>query len=282
MIRKMSVKILALFTMLGILCLPLAAAEEPAPQHFLASNSYLEFEITSRSNAQWIFGERITLQRTQNGADGLKLRASEIPDPLIGYLYLSVDDGVPQKLGKSWIDVVPDKADYSEIQVLISPDIVMAPLGTYPVHLEANGQKMLGIDLQIKVGSHVAILAVTPSQITIEATNGPGRYFAKVPVEVQIEYNNPNWEVLLSTEGAFYADNHEMKVSPRELMVAINDREAEYESFEHDSGTLGIWLEPESFVGGIATLHLAADIGFQHRAGSYDGKISVTLLPAGN
>ena|SRR5690554_728941 len=261
--------ILALVALLGVLW---GAGPARANTHFLAVPLVLSLEVHELTDSAWILSEMISIQRIHHSQDMLKLRSTDLPHELLGFVYLSVDSGEPQQVGSAWIDVLRNKETSAEIRILLKPEIVLNPPGDYRFTLEDPGNRMAHISVNIKIKDFARILLIDPGVVSIEAAHGPDRYFADSQVFLEVLSNHSKWRVLLSTEGLCLANDEKIKVEPQDLLIAVNDPEQGYRPF-----TEGIVLNAADFPGRTAAIYLGADTGWNHIAGSYSGVITVTL-----
>ena len=125
------------------------------------------------------------------------------------------------------------------------------------------------IPLTIVVG-HYTEVSATPQEVALVVSSGPGLYEVKNPVKVAICANHGDWVLKLTSTGLLYQDDQDLLVEPIELfvvqeqLVALNDMPLVF-------GTSFGW-------GAELDLIIQAKVGWEHPAGSYQGKILIDVF----
>ncbi|NLM39775.1 MAG: hypothetical protein GX205_06935 [Firmicutes bacterium] len=268
------------------------------PGHYFVNPTNVTISVDCPTDDKWIIGEVIDISRKDkygngnehgnpgNGRNDPLKYSALIPAELKGLVYLRINGQESLPLGNEKITVVKNGEDHAALEFLLDPRIIWQNAGEYTVLLEPNGNKAPTIELVIIVRKYARIKSV-PDIVTIEATDGPGRYFSK-HVQFVVEANHSHWKLDLIADDLQHEDSETSAVvKPSELLMALvtNEDVGEFVPFASEdrwTATVGRVINPRDCTRRgkdyTTTACFAVDVGWHHLAGIYSGRIHVTLV----
>lgn len=167
---------------------------------------------------------------------------------------------------------------YSQNQLLASTnefaEIELGVQYTFPVRAGTYRGRLYSkhgddIPLTIVVGRCTEV-NVEPREVSLDVSSGPGLYKVTDSIKVTVCANHGDWVLKLTSAGLFYQDDQNLMVEPIELFV-VQDQLVALNDMPPVLGTMfGSGAELD--------LTIQAKVGWEHPAGSYQGKIRIDVF----
>lgn len=249
----------------------------------MTSHSLVEFRVNSPVTQEIIiFESPVYVTKTTVNQENIFYNIEYDNYAIAKLAYVTINGGNPQMLNANQIMIMDERETSAVLQFHLDADIIWQPPGEYYIDLIPQETTCQTIRVRIVIGEYVQITRITPTLITITANQGPGIYRADSSVTVAVDSNHPHWRLGVVISDLKYVDSDiDVVIGTTEMLMAINS-EDNYQPLAVDTtlvSSSGLIVPANNFSDELVRLYFAADIGWHHRAGKYEGEISVTLEP---